>query len=73
MQRTEKERLTDEDGMQQDLFATSIGPLRRVAMSYKANGQSTGQCTVEFQRGDDANRAYAQYNNRLIDGSAYRK
>lgn len=40
-------------------------------MSYRANGQSTGQCTVEFQRGDDANRAYQQYNNRLIDGSGY--
>lgn len=37
-------------------------------MSYKANGTSTGQCTVEFQRADDANKAYQQYNNRLIDG-----
>lgn len=36
-------------------------------MSYKANGQSTGVVTVEFQRTEDANRAYAQYNNRLID------
>lgn len=36
-------------------------------MSYKANGQSTGVVTVEFQRAEDANRAYAQYNNRLID------
>ncbi|KAI3624268.1 YRA1 [Malassezia furfur] len=33
----------------------------------KANGQSTGVVTVEFQRAEDANRAYAQYNNRLID------
>lgn len=37
-------------------------------MSYKANGQSTGVVTVEFQRAEDGNRAYAQYNNRLIDG-----
>lgn len=40
-------------------------------MSYRANGQSTGVCTVEFQRADDAGRAYTQYNNRLIDGSKY--
>lgn len=51
-----------------DLFASSVGPLRRVHLSYKANGQSTGNCTVEFQRADDANRAYQVYNNRLIDG-----
>lgn len=51
----------------QELFSTTIGPLRRALMSYKANGQSTGVVTVEFQRAEDANRAYAQYNNRLID------
>ncbi|CEH18263.1 rna annealing factor [Ceraceosorus bombacis] len=51
-----------------ELFSTSIGPLRRVQMSFRANGQSTGTVTVEFQRPDDANRAYQQYNNRLIDG-----
>ena len=36
-------------------------------MSYRANGQSTGVVTVEFQRSEDAGRAYTQYNNRLID------
>ncbi|SNX85877.1 related to YRA1 - RNA annealing protein [Melanopsichium pennsylvanicum] len=51
-----------------ELFSTTIGPLRKAAMSYRANGQSTGVCTVEFQRADDAGRAYTQYNNRLIDG-----
>lgn len=54
-----------------ELFSTTIGPLRRVLMSYKANGQSTGVVTVQFQRAEDAGRAYAQYNNRLIDGSEY--
>jgi len=54
-----------------ELFSTTIGPLRRVLMSYRANGQSTGVVTVEFQRAEDASRAYAQYNNRLIDGSMY--
>lgn len=36
-------------------------------MNYRANGQSTGTVTVQFQRAEDANRAYTQYNNRLID------
>lgn len=52
----------------QELFSTTIGPLRKISMSYRANGQSTGQVTVEFQRAEDATRAYQQYNNRLIDG-----
>jgi len=51
-----------------ELFSTTIGPLRRVLMSYRANGQSTGVVTVQFQRAEDASRAYSQYNNRLIDG-----
>ncbi|CAO1635373.1 unnamed protein product [Sympodiomycopsis kandeliae] len=50
-----------------ELFATTIGPLRKVTMSFRANGQSTGQVTVEFQRGEDAAKAYAQYNDRVID------
>ena len=54
-----------------ELFSTTIGPLRRVLMSYRANGQSTGVVTVQFQRAEDASRAYSQYNNRLIDGSTY--
>lgn len=55
----------------QELFSTTIGPLRKLAMSYRANGQSTGQVTVEFQKSDDAAQAYQKYNNRLIDGSEY--
>ncbi|PWO00504.1 hypothetical protein FA09DRAFT_188345 [Tilletiopsis washingtonensis] len=51
-----------------ELFSTSIGPLKKVVMSFRANGTSTGTVTVEFQRAEDANRAYQQYNNRLIDG-----
>ena len=40
-------------------------------MSFRANGTSTGTVTVEFQRAEDANRAYQQYNTRLIDGSEW--
>ncbi|KAE8212747.1 hypothetical protein CF319_g914 [Tilletia indica] len=51
-----------------ELFSSTIGPLKKVIMSFRANGQSTGNCTVEFQRAEDGNKAYNQYNNRLIDG-----
>ncbi len=54
--------------LRKELMSTSIGPLRKLAMNFRQNGQSTGVCTVEFQRADDANRAYQQFNNRLIDG-----
>ncbi|KAK0561817.1 RNA-binding RNA annealing protein [Tilletia horrida] len=56
-----------------ELLSTQIGPLKRVSMSHRANGQSTGNCTVEFQRAEDGNRAYNQFNNRLIDGKRQMK
>lgn len=37
-------------------------------MNYRQNGVSTGTCTVIFQRPEDGQKAYQQYNNRLIDG-----
>ncbi|KAH9973755.1 hypothetical protein BGW80DRAFT_1306178 [Lactifluus volemus] len=38
-----------------ELFQTTVGPLREVNLHYDANGR-------------DGNKAYQQYNNRLIDG-----
>ena len=52
----------------QELFSSSIGPVKKIAMVYNKNGTSSGVCTVEFQRAEDASRGYTQYNNRLIDG-----
>ncbi|KAK0525022.1 RNA-binding RNA annealing protein, partial [Tilletia horrida] len=51
-----------------ELLSSTIGPPKKVSMSFRANGQCTGNCTVEFQRAEDGNRAYTQYNNRRIDG-----
>lgn len=51
-----------------ELFTSSLGPVRKVAMNYRQNGVSTGTCTVIFQRPEDGQKAYQQYNNRLIDG-----
>jgi THO complex subunit 4 len=53
----------------QELFATTIGPLREVTLNYDNNGRSKGIATITFQRKGDGSKAYHQYNNRLIDGS----
>ncbi|KAF7325341.1 RRM domain-containing protein [Mycena venus] len=51
-----------------ELFHTTVGPLREVTLHYDANGRSKGVATVIFSKKGDGNRAFAQYNNRLIDG-----
>lgn len=51
-----------------DLFTTTVGPLRDVTLHYDANGKSKGVAAVQFSRKGDANKAYQQYNSRLIDG-----
>jgi THO complex subunit 4 len=53
----------------QELFQTTVGPLREVNLHYDANGRSKGVASVIFQKKGDGNKAYQQYNNRLIDGS----
>ena len=55
--------------LQQELFHSTIGPLKDVTLHYDANGRSKGVANIMFQRKGDANKAYQQYNNRLIDGS----
>ncbi|TFK22462.1 hypothetical protein FA15DRAFT_596077 [Coprinopsis marcescibilis] len=52
-----------------ELFATTVGPLREVTLHYDSHGKSKGVATVVFNRKGDGNKAYTQYNNRLIDGS----
>ncbi|KAH6918132.1 RNA annealing factor [Coprinopsis sp. MPI-PUGE-AT-0042] len=51
-----------------DLFTSTVGPLRDVTLHYDANGKSKGVAAVQFSRKGDANKAYQQYNSRLIDG-----
>jgi len=51
-----------------ELFQTTVGPLREVNLHYDANGRSKGVASVIFQKKWDGNKAYQQYNNRLIDG-----
>lgn len=53
----------------QELFHTTVGPLKDVALQYDSAGRSKGAATVDFVRAGDGNKAHLQYNNRLIDGS----
>ncbi|TFK51153.1 hypothetical protein OE88DRAFT_1630432 [Heliocybe sulcata] len=52
-----------------ELFASTVGPLRAIQLSYDASGRSKGIATVHFQKHGDGTKAFQQYNNRLIDGS----
>lgn len=53
----------------QELFHTTVGPLRDVTLHYDSQGRSKGVAAVQFQRRGDGTKAFQQYNNRLIDGS----
>ncbi|CAE6510775.1 unnamed protein product [Rhizoctonia solani] len=52
-----------------ELFQSTVGSLSSVQLNFDSQGRSKGTATVIFQRKGDANKAYAQYNNRLIDGN----
>lgn len=53
----------------QELFHSTVGPLREVTLHYDSAGRSKGVAAVHFQRKGDGAKAFQQYNNRLIDGS----
>ncbi|GAA5827310.1 hypothetical protein JCM3770_004483, partial [Rhodotorula araucariae] len=60
---------TDVDERQiKELFATTVGPVRTVSLSFNSQGQSKGIATVLFHKAEHATSAYTQYNKRLIDG-----
>lgn len=53
----------------QELFHSTIGPLKDVTLHYDPAGRSKGVANIIFTRKGDGAKAYQQYNNRLIDGS----
>jgi THO complex subunit 4 len=53
----------------QELFASTVGPTKTVTLHYDAAGRSKGIAFVVFTKAGDGNKAFQQYNNRLIDGS----
>ncbi|KAF8317726.1 hypothetical protein DL93DRAFT_2165570 [Clavulina sp. PMI_390] len=51
-----------------ELFSSTIGPTREVSLTYDAKGNSKGVASVTFSKRGDANKAFADYNGRLVDG-----
>ncbi|GHJ84389.1 hypothetical protein NliqN6_0791 [Naganishia liquefaciens] len=50
-----------------ELFSKTCGPVRSCSLSYDSKGKSKGIADVVFQRRGDAQKAFDQYNNRMID------
>ena len=57
------------DSKLQELFTTTVGPLKNIQLHYNAGGRWNGSATVLFSRKGDGAKAYEAYNNRLVDGS----
>ncbi|KAI1322940.1 RNA recognition domain-containing protein [Xylariaceae sp. FL0255] len=51
-----------------EYFTTSVGPIKRVELSYGPNSVSRGIATITFTRGDGASKAFAKLNGILVDG-----
>jgi len=55
---------------QQEYFGKSIGPTKRVEISYGPGGVSRGVATIAFARADAAAKAVNKLNGILVDGRA---
>ncbi|KAI1471355.1 uncharacterized protein F4812DRAFT_467460 [Daldinia caldariorum] len=50
-----------------EYFATSVGPIKRVELSYGPNSVSRGIATVTFAKADGASKAFNALNGLLVD------
>ncbi|KAI1813837.1 RNA recognition domain-containing protein [Poronia punctata] len=50
-----------------EYFTTSVGPVKRVELSYGPNSQSRGIATVTFAKADGASKAFSVLNGILVD------
>lgn len=50
-------------------FTQTVGSVQSLSLSYDAQGRSKGVATVTFSKKGDAQKAFKEYNNRLIDRS----
>jgi THO complex subunit 4 len=62
-------RLTRSEPAAKELFDSTVGRVKRIQLSYKADGKSSGVATIEFSKPGDGSKAFAAYNGRLIDQS----
>ncbi|CCH58064.1 hypothetical protein TBLA_0A02650 [Henningerozyma blattae CBS 6284] len=51
-----------------EFFASQVGGVQRVLLSYNERGNSTGMATITFRNGDAADRAVKKFNGAPIDG-----
>ncbi|EGX88497.1 RNA annealing protein Yra1, putative [Cordyceps militaris CM01] len=51
-----------------EYFVQSVGPIKRVELSYGPNSQSRGIANVIFHKPDGASRAFQKLNGLLVDG-----
>ncbi|KAJ3486753.1 hypothetical protein NLG97_g6553 [Lecanicillium saksenae] len=51
-----------------EYFVKSVGPIKRVELSYGPNSQSRGIANVIFHKPDGASRAFQKLNGLLVDG-----
>ncbi|KAH9907902.1 RNA recognition domain-containing protein [Xylariomycetidae sp. FL2044] len=58
------------EGQIKEYFTTSIGPIKRVELSYGPNSVSRGIATVTFSKPDGASKAFNKLNGLLIDNRA---
>ncbi|KAI5450472.1 RNA-binding RNA annealing protein [Naganishia albida] len=52
-----------------ELFHKTCGPVKSCSLAYDSKGKSKGVADVVFVRRGDAQKAFDQYNNRMIDQS----
>lgn len=50
-----------------EYFVTSVGPIKRVELSYGPNSQSRGIANVTFSKSDGASKAFQKLNGLLVD------
>ncbi|KAI1210279.1 RNA recognition domain-containing protein [Annulohypoxylon truncatum] len=55
------------EGQIKEYFATSVGPIKRVELSYGPNSISRGIATVTFSKLDGASKAFNALNGLLVD------
>ncbi|KAF2723887.1 hypothetical protein K431DRAFT_301405 [Polychaeton citri CBS 116435] len=55
-----------------DYFGKTIGPVKRVSVSYGPNGRSRGRAEIVFSKGDAAAKAAKDLNGVKVDGRAMR-
>ncbi|KAL1902150.1 RNA-binding RNA annealing protein [Ceratocystis pirilliformis] len=53
-----------------EYFAQTVGPIKRVEISYSPNSQSRGIANVTFSKSDGASKAFKNLNGLLVDGRA---